>query len=162
MGLTATDQDQNFMRRAIRLAAEHMRAHHGGPFGAVLTRDARIIAEGWNQVTTLNDPTAHAEINAIRGAATALGTFQLRGCVLYSSCEPCPMCLGAAFWARIERVVFAATRQDAAEAGFDDEVIYEEIARPHFARKLPMKQSMRDLAIEVFAEWQRLPDKVLY
>jgi tRNA(Arg) A34 adenosine deaminase TadA len=157
-----TAQDLDFMQLAIRLAAEHMRARDGGPFGAVLARGRKIIAQGWNRVTSANDPTAHAEITAIRAAAAALGTFQLRGCVLYTSCEPCPMCLGAAYWARLERIVFAATRHDAAEAGFDDEEIYAELARPPFARQLPMQQAMRDQAVEVLAEWSRLPDKIIY
>jgi tRNA(Arg) A34 adenosine deaminase TadA len=157
-----TGQDQIFMRVAIELAAEHMRAKDGGPFGAVITRGSDIVARGWNKVTSTNDPTAHAEITAIRAAATALGSFQLRGCVLYTSCEPCPMCLGAAYWARVDRLVFAANRHDAAEAGFDDEMIYNEMALAPFSRKLPTQQSLREEAIAVFAEWQRMPDKTEY
>ena len=109
----STAQDLKFMHMAIELAAQHMRARDGGPFGAVVARGAAIVAQGWNKVTSTNDPTAHAEMSAIRAAAAALGSFQLRGCVLYTSCEPCPMCLGAAYWARLDRVVFAATRTDA-------------------------------------------------
>jgi tRNA(Arg) A34 adenosine deaminase TadA len=157
-----TTQDLEFMRIAIELAAEHMRAREGGPFGAVITRGADIVARGWNRVTSANDPTAHAEITAIRAAAATVGSFQLRGCVLYSSCEPCPMCLGAAYWARLDRVVFAATRADAAAAGFDDAEIYDEISRSPFARKLPMQQTMQERAVEVFAEWLRLPNKTPY
>src|SRR5580658_3218315 len=123
-------QDLAFLQMAIHLAAQHMRAKDGGPFGAVIAPGADILARGWNQVTSTNDPTAHAEITAIRAAAAAVGSFQLRGCVLYSSCEPCPMCLGAAYWARLDRIVFAATRVDAAAAGFDDAEIYQEFSRP--------------------------------
>ncbi len=150
------------MQIAINLAAQHMRARAGGPFGAVIVRGDKIIARGWNKVTSLNDPTAHAEITAIRNAAAAVNSFQLRGCVLYSSCEPCPMCLGAAYWARLDRVVFAATRTDASKAGFDDAVIYDELSRPPLARKLPMQEMMRHQAMEVFAEWMRMPDKISY
>lgn len=150
------------MQAAIDLAAEHMRSREGGPFGAVITRGSEIVARGWNRVTSSNDPTAHAEITAIRAAAAALGSFQLRGCVLYTSCEPCPMCLGAAYWARVDRLVFAANRRDAAEAGFDDDLIYSELALPPFSRQLPTQQALRDRAIEVFAEWRRMSDKIPY
>ena len=150
------------MQTAIELAARHMRARDGGPFGAVVARGAEIVARGWNKVTSTQDPTAHAEMTAIRAAAAALGSFQLRGCVLYTSCEPCPMCLAAAWWARLDRIVFAATRSDAAAAGFDDEEIYEELSRPLPARKLPMQAALREEAVEVFAEWLQLPDKTLY
>jgi tRNA(Arg) A34 adenosine deaminase TadA len=150
------------MQIAIQLAAQHSRAKEGGPFGAIITRRNEIIAQGWNRVTSSNDPTAHAEINSIRAAAAALGDFQLRGCALYTSCEPCPMCLGAAWWARLDRIVFAATRADAAAIGFDDEEIYAEMARPVRARKLPMRQALRERALEVFAEWQKMPDKTPY
>src|SRR5580658_732508 len=155
----SSDRDLEFMQMAIELAAQHMRAGDGGPFGAVISRGHEVIVRGWNKVTSANDPTAHAEITAIRAAAAALGSFQLRGCVLYTSCEPCPMCLGAAYWARLDRIVFAATRADAAAAGFDDEEIYAELARPPLARKLPMQEALRERAVEVFAEWRRLPDK---
>ena len=155
-------QDLDFIQRAIQLAAEHMRAKDGGPFGAIVVRENEIIATGWNQVTTANDPTAHAEVVAIRAAAARLGSFVLGGCVLYTSCEPCPMCLGAAYWARVERIVFAATRTDAAQAGFDDEQLYRELALPPASRKLPMQQILRDKAVEVFAEWRRMPGKIMY
>jgi guanine deaminase len=159
---TANSQDLDFIQRAIQLAAEHMRAKDGGPFGAIVTRDDKIIATGWNQVTSANDPTAHAEVMAIRAAAARLGSFVLGGCVLYSSCEPCPMCLGAAYWARVERIVFAATRTDAAGAGFDDEEFYRELALPPAARRLPMQQMLRDKAVVVFEEWRRMPGKIIY
>lgn len=158
----STAQDLKFMHMAIELAAQHMRARDGGPFGAVVARGAAIVAQGWNKVTSTNDPTAHAEMSAIRAAAAALGSFQLRGCVLYTSCEPCPMCLGAAYWARLDRVVFAATRTDAATAGFDDAEIYAEFSRPLHARKLSMQEALREQAVAVFSEWRRLPDKTPY
>jgi len=162
MRFSPSAQDLEFMQIAIDLAAQHMRAREGGPFGAVIVRDGKIIGQGWNQVTSINDPTAHAEITAIRMAAAALETFQLRGCVLYSSCEPCPMCLGAAYWARLDRIVFAATRADAATAGFDDAEIYKELSRPPFERKLPMQEVMRDRAMEVISEWLRMPGRTPY
>ena len=155
-------QDQEFIQHAINLAADHMRAKDGGPFGAVIVRENKIIAAGWNQVTSSNDPTAHAEVVAIRAAASQLGSFVLSGCVLYTSCEPCPMCLGAACWARVERIVYAATRADAAGAGFDDELLYNELALSPSQRKLPMQQILRDRAVQVFDEWKRLPWKIMY
>jgi tRNA(Arg) A34 adenosine deaminase TadA len=154
--------DSVFIQRAIALSAEHMRAKHGGPFGAIIVRGDEVIATGWNRVTSTNDPTAHAEIIALRAAAAHLGTFILKGCVLYSSCEPCPMCLGAAYWARVDRIVFAAARQDAAAAGFDDEELYRELALPPASRKLPMQQVLRDKAQAILEEWRRMPDKVKY
>jgi guanine deaminase len=160
--LQISGQDLIFMQAAIDLASEHMRAREGGPFGALITRGTEIVARGWNKVTSSNDPTAHAEITAIRAAATALGSFQLRGCVLYTSCEPCPMCLGAAYWARVDRMVFAANRHDAAEAGFDDEQIYREMALAPFSRQLLTQQALRDKAVAVFAEWRLMPDKIPY
>jgi guanine deaminase len=157
-----SDQDLIFIRAAIELATEHMRARDGGPFGAIITRGGEMIACGWNKVAFSNDPTAHAEITAIRAAATALGSFRLGGCVLYTSCEPCPMCLGAAYWARMDRLVFAANRHDAAEAGFDDEIIYSELALSPLSRKLPTRQALRPEAVAVFAEWRQRPDKIEY
>ena len=162
MRSTQNPQDLDFIQHAIQLAAEHMRAMDGGPFGAIIVRENKIIATGWNKVTSSNDPTAHAEVTAIRAAASSLGTFVLGGCVLYTSCEPCPMCLSAAYWARVDRIVFAATRADADAAGFQDGHIYEELARPLHARKLPMQEALRERAVEVFAEWSRLPNKTLY
>ena len=150
------------MREAIRLALDKMRQGAGGPFGAVIVKDGQVVGRGWNQVTSTNDPTAHAEVMAIREACRRLGTFRLDGCDLYASCEPCPMCLGAIYWARIGRLYFAATRADAAEAGFDDLLIYQEIARPLAERRLPAVQLLRDQALATFAEWKANPAKTAY
>lgn len=150
------------MRAAIRLSQTRMRAGHGGPFGAVVVRHGQIIARGWNRVTSANDPTAHAEITAIRAACRRLKTFQLKDCELYTSCEPCPMCLAAIYWARLKRVYYANTRADAARIQFDDDLIYHEIARPVSRRKIPMRQFLRDEALKVFVEWQAKPDKLRY
>jgi guanine deaminase len=155
-------RDQEFIEQAILLASEHMRAMDGGPFGALIVLENEIIARGWNKVTSTNDPTAHAEVTAIRAAGAHLGSFVLKDCVLYTSCEPCPMCLGAAYWARVERIVFAGARADAARAGFDDEELYRELTVPIAARKLPMLQISRDNAIRVFDEWRLMPGKVMY
>jgi guanine deaminase len=151
-----------FMARAIELAIENVRSSRGGPFGAVVVKDGQIIAEAANGVTTANDPTAHAEVLAIRAACAKLGLFELRGCELYTSCEPCPMCLGAIYWARPDRVYFGGSAADASEVGFDDSLIYREIAQPHSARKIPMVQLMRDEALEIFRVWERQPDKIPY
>lgn len=151
-----------FMRAAIRLSLAKMRANCGGPFGAVVVRNGKIIARGWNQVTSTNDPTAHAEITAIRAACRKLKTFQLADCELYTSCEPCPMCLAAIYWARLGKVYYANTRQDAARISFDDELIYREVARPVSRRKVPMKQLLRTEALKVFAEWKTKVDKIHY
>ena len=152
----------DFMRAAIRLSRSKMRANCGGPFGAVLVRRGQIIARGWNQVTSANDPTAHAEIVAIRAACRKLRSFQLNDCELYTSCEPCPMCLAAIYWARITRVYYANTRQDAARIQFDDAFIYHEVVQSLQRRKIPMRQLLHDEALKVFAEWQAKPDKVRY
>ncbi len=144
-----------FMQRAIALAIENAKSGSGGPFAAVVVKDGRIIAEGTNRVTSANDPSAHAEIVAIREACRALGDFQLTACDLYATCEPCPMCLGAIYWARPARVFFAGTAQDAADAGFDDSLIYEELRRPINDRKIPMIQMMRNEALEAFTAWKR-------
>jgi guanine deaminase len=154
--------DRHHLRRAIDLSREKMLAGAGGPFGAVVARGNEVLAEGWNQVTTTCDPTAHAEMVALRGAAARLGNFSLAGCVLYTSCEPCPMCLAAAYWARIDRIVFAATRADAAAGGFDDAFLYDELARPLAQRHLPMEQVLHDEAAAVFADWLAKPDRVPY
>ena len=154
--------DADFVRRAIQLAREHMVAGDGGPFGALVVREGEVIGTGWNQVTAINDPTAHAEMVAIRAAAARLRSFQLRGCVLYCSCEPCPMCLGATYWARVDRLVFAGTRHDAADAGFDDEEFYRELAKPLSQRRLQQQQILREEMQQVFAEWKAKPDKVQY
>jgi len=150
------------MREAIRLSLKKMRENEGGPFGAVIVKGGRIIGRGWNQVTSANDPTAHAEVMAIREACQRFKTFQLAGCDLYTSCEPCPMCLSAIYWARIRRVFYANTRQDAAQVGFDDALLYREVAAPIRRRSLPMKQMLREEAIAVFEEWTAKADKVAY
>ena len=144
------------MRRAIELAQASVQ-RGGGPFGAVVARAGRIVAEGANEVTLARDPTAHAEIVAIRAACQALNDFKLTGCSIYTSCEPCPMCLGAIYWSRAERLIFAATRADAAGAGFDDDLIYREIALPIAGRKLASTQSMRDESLAVFRAWASSP-----
>ena len=154
--------DERFMRRAIALAEEKMRANLGGPFGAVIVRDGTIVAEGFNKVTSSNDPTAHAEIVAIRGACQALDTFSLTGCDIYTTCEPCPMCLAAIYWARLDTVYFGNTRQDAARIGFDDDHIYREIPLPLDRRALPMRRLLAAEAASAFDEWDRKPDKISY
>lgn len=151
-----------FMRAAIRLARSKMRANCGGPFGAVVVHHDKIIARGWNRVTSTNDPTAHAEVMAIRAACKKLKTFHLSDCELYTSCEPCPMCLAAIYWARFKRVYYANTRRDAAKIKFDDDWIYREVARPIVRRKIAMRQLLRDEALEVFKEWKAKPDKIRY
>jgi len=150
------------MREAIRISIAKMRANCGGPFGAVVVRNGRIVGRGWNQVTSTNDPTAHAEVTAIRDACQRLKSFQLDDCELYASCEPCPMCLSAIYWARIERLFFAAARQDAAAAGFDDEFLYREIPLPFDRRKLATSQVLREDALPAFAEWQAKADRIPY
>jgi guanine deaminase len=150
------------MREAIALSLRMMRRGAGGPFGALLVRGNRIVGRGWNRVSSANDPTAHAEIVAIRAACRRLETFQLADCELYTSCEPCPMCLAAIYWARIRRVFYGNTRQDAARIAFDDEFIYREVALPIRRRKLDMQQLLRKEALTAFVEWQEKPDKVRY
>ena len=154
--------NQRFMREAIRLSVVKMRRGSGGPFGAVVVKGRRIVGRGGNQVTSTNDPTAHAEIVAIRDACRRLRTFQLDGCDLYTSCEPCPMCLSAIYWARIRSVFYGNTRQDAARIAFDDDFIYREVALPIRQRKLVMKQLLRREALAAFVEWERKADKVPY
>jgi|SRR5208282_3879610 len=154
--------NEKFMREAIRLSIREMRRGQGGPFGAVVVRDGKVVGRGCNQVTSANDPTAHAEIVAIRGACKRLKTFQLDGCDLYTSCEPCPMCLSAIYWARLGNVYYANTRKDAAKIGFDDDFIYHEVALPIRRRQVGMKQLLREEALAAFAEWQRKPDKIAY
>lgn len=150
------------MKRAIELARTGMENNEGGPFGCVVVKDGEIIAEGNNRVTTSNDPTAHAEVVAIRKACEALNTFQLDGCEIYTSCEPCPMCLGAIYWARPKSIYYAATRDDAAAAGFDDSFIYDEIHIPPEDKTIPMKSMAREEAVEVFQTWNRKTDKIVY
>lgn len=150
------------MQRAIELALGNVRSARGGPFGAVVVRQGEIIAEGANQVTGDNDPTAHAEIVAIRRACEVVGHFELTDCELYSSCEPCPMCLGAIYWARIGHLYFAANREDAEQAGFDDSLIYNEIALPFTRRRIPTSNVMRPEGKAPFDEWRLAPNKVQY
>lgn len=151
-----------FLRRAIELATENVRLGHGGPFAAVVVRDGRIIGEGVNTVTATNDPTAHAEVNAIRAAAEAIGNFSLAGCELYTSCEPCPMCLAACYWARLSVIYFGATAADAAHAGFDDAYIYDEFKKSTEARSLPAVNLLRDEAWESFKAWIEAEKKTPY
>ncbi len=154
--------DQAYLARAVALSREHMERGEGGPFGAVIVRDGTVLAEGWNRVTSSNDPTAHAEVTAIRRACEAVGDFSLRGATLYTSCEPCPMCLAASYWARLDRVLYANGREDAAAIGFDDEWLYREVATPIEARSLPMRRLLAAEALEVFRDWDAKPDKVPY
>ena len=155
-------QHAHWMEEAVALARAGMRIHGGGPFGAVIVADGKLVGRGCNQVTPLLDPTAHAEVTAIRDACQALQRFDLRGCVLYTSCEPCPMCLSAIYWARLDRVYFASTRQDAARIGFDDDFIYQQIPLELAARSLPMLQLPTAAAAELFEEWSAKPDKIPY
>ena len=157
-----TNQDNFFLRQTFQLAREGMTTNQGGPFGALVVRNDEIIGRGCNQVTSTNDPTAHAEVVAIRDACQNLGTFQLDGCTLYASCEPCPMCLGAIYWARPSRIVYGAYHSDAANAGFDDQFIYEELEKPREERKIPMQQHLRDEANAVFREWVALAKRIPY
>lgn len=150
------------MARSIQLSIDGVRSGRGGPFGAVVVREGKIVAEGVNQVTSTNDPTAHAEVLAIRQACAKLGVFELKDCELYTSCEPCPMCLGAIYWARLSRVYFANTAEDAAKIGFDDSFIYSELKRPRSERRIPIIQMMREEALTGFRAWADKPDKILY
>lgn len=152
---------ETFMRRAIALAVENVK-NGGGPFGAVITRGDEIIAEGVNHVTAQHDPTAHAEVQAIRKAAERLQTFDLAGCDIYSSCEPCPMCLGAIYWAHLDHLYFAGTKNDAAAVGFDDAFIYKELPLPIHERKLPTEEMMHNEALAPFKAWSEKDDKVEY
>jgi len=150
------------MQRAIELALEGVRTNQGGPFGAVVVKGGEIIGEGFNRVIGTNDPTAHAEVVAIRAACARLGSFQLHGCELYTTCEPCPMCLAAAYWARVDRVHYGCERSDAARAGFDDANLYEEVAKSPAERTLPMQQAMRDEALATFQAWIDKADRTPY
>jgi guanine deaminase len=154
--------EEVFMREAIRLAEENNVTGNGGPFGAVIVKDGKIIARGHNEVTSTNDPTAHAEVVAIRNACREIGTFQLEGCEIYASCEPCPMCLGAIYWARPSKIYFAATREDAALAGFDDSLIYKEIALDPCQRIIPCEQILNNEALSVFNSWIENGNKIPY
>lgn len=156
------DQHECFMTDAIELSRHHMRAGAGGPFGAVIVKDNRIIARGWNQVTSTNDPTAHAEMVAIRAACQHLQSFSLEGCQIYTSCEPCPMCLAAIYWARLQEIYYANSREDATVIGFDDAIFYEEIAKPLDQRTLPVRRLLARDAFAVFEEWWAKPDRISY
>lgn len=150
------------MERAIALSMEKMQSNEGGPFGAVVVKEGKIISEGWNQVTSCIDPTAHAEVQAIRKACETLGTFSLENCEIYTSCEPCPMCLAAIYWARIDKIYFANSREDAAQIQFDDEFLYREINQPLEKRKIPTEQINREDAIKVFEAWEKKENKIRY
>jgi guanine deaminase len=154
--------DKAHMLRAIKLSIENVQTGRGGPFGALVVKDGKIVAEGSNSVTFINDPTAHAEVLAIRAACKKLGTFDLKGCEMYTSCEPCPMCLGAIYWARLDRVYFGNSAADAQKIGFDDSFIYRQIEQPHAQRTIPMIQVMRDEAWEGFRAWDEKSDKTPY
>lgn len=159
---TYSDADAKFMRQAVELSREKMRAGFGGPFGAVITRNGEVIAVGYNKVTSANDPTAHAEVTAIREACKALDNFDLSGCEIYTSCEPCPMCLSAIYWARLDKIYYANTRQDAADIGFDDEFLYREIPKPIAERSIPTIKVCDAEAASTFDEWREKADKIAY
>ncbi|XGC80939.1 nucleoside deaminase [Bdellovibrio bacteriovorus] len=153
---------KEFMLRAIELSRKNMQAGAGGPFGAVIVKDDKIIGEGWNKVTSTNDPTAHAEVVAIRNACESAKNFSLEGAEIYTSCEPCPMCLAAIYWARIDKIFYANTRKDAANIDFDDDFLYQEIPKEIAHRKVPMIQCAHDEALTVFKEWQAKVDRIQY
>ena len=154
--------DHPFMARAIQLSIDNVTSRKGGPFGAVVVKNGAIVAEGVNRVTATNDPTAHAEVVAIREACRKLEVFELTDCDLYTSCEPCPMCLGAIYWARLSKVYFGGLAEDANDAGFDDSSIYREFAQPHSARTIPMTQMMREEALAAFRAWKDTDHKIRY
>lgn len=157
-----SDSDQQFLTLAAELSRQGMEAGHGGPFGSVIVLDGRVVGRGWNQVTSTNDPTAHAEVVAIRDACRALTRFDLRGATLYASCEPCPMCLASALWARVDRIVYANDRFQAAEIGFDDALIYEQVASPPDNRIIPCDHRPNKAALAVFKAWCGKADRVPY
>jgi tRNA(Arg) A34 adenosine deaminase TadA len=154
--------DNPFMARAIQLSLDNVLSGQGGPFGAVIVKNGSIIAEGVNRVTTANDPTAHAEVVVIREACARLGVFTLEECEIYTSCEPCPMCLGAIYWARLDRIYFGNVAADASNIGFDDSFIYQEFAQPLPQRSIPIEQMMREQALAAFRAWQQKPNKIPY
>jgi len=160
--MTGMETRDELMARAVALSAEKMRSGLGGPFGAVIARNGEVLSEGSNEVTSSNDPTAHAEVVAIRAACRRLGSFTLLGCELYTSCEPCPMCLGAIYWARLDRVYYANTRTDAAAIGFDDDHIYRELDKPIDGRAVPFIRLDSEAARRIFREWLAKPDKIPY
>lgn len=155
-------QHEDFMRIAIRLSEQNVLRNIGGPFGAVVVKDGKIIAKSGNKVTTSNDPTAHAEVSAIRLACKKLKTFDLSGAIIYTSCEPCPMCLGAIYWSRIETIYYGNTKADAAAINFDDKFIYDELDKPMKERLLPIKQLLRDESLKAFKLWEQSPMKIDY
>lgn len=156
------EKQKIFIKTAIELSNRNVDIANGGPFGAVVVKDGEVVGKGSNEVTSSNDPTAHAEIQAIRDACRNLNTFDLEGCELYASCEPCPMCLGSVYWANISKLYFAATKDDAAKAGFNDAHIYQEFSLPKEKRSIPTTQLMRDEAVKVFDKWIASEDKVMY
>ena len=158
----APQPDPQFMAEAIRLATENVTSGNGGPFGAVIVRDGSILARGVNEVTAHNDPTAHAEVTAIRNACTALGSFSLAGCTIYTSCEPCPMCLAAIYWAHCDAIFYGNSAADAARIGFDDQFLYEELSKPLAERSIPINRLLPEQARESFVAWQNSPFKVEY
>jgi guanine deaminase len=160
--MSKNEVHQKFMRQAIKLADQNVLKTLGGPFGAVIVKDGKVIAKSANKVTLKNDPTAHAEVSAIRIACKKLKTFDLQGCIIYSSCEPCPMCLSAIYWAHLDEVYYANTKDDAAKIGFDDQFIYQEIALPYEKRKVPIKQMLRNEAINSFKLWDASEMKIKY
>ena len=157
-----SEKDLHYIQLAVEAARKGVMNNEGGPFGTVIVKGDEIVGVGNNKVVSTNDPTAHAEVVAIREACKQLKSFQLSGCTLYTSCEPCPMCLGAIYWARPDRVVYACSREDAASINFDDDFIYKEIVVPHHERKIPTVQCGRDLGMEVFRFWERKEDRIQY
>jgi len=162
LGAVASRSPNDFLHEAVEMAVQNVRTGQGGPFAALVVQDDEIIGRGTNVVTTLNDPTAHAEVTAIRHACDALDEYKLTGCTLYASCEPCPMCLGAVYWARLDRVYYAATRADAADAGFDDNHIYEELTKPPDDRRIPMQRHLVDEAKRSFEAWINYEEREEY
>lgn len=160
--VSTSPSPDDFLQEAIEMAVQNVTTGQGGPFAALVVRDGEIIGRGTNVVTTINDPTAHAEITAIRRACNTENHFELTDCTLYSTCEPCPMCLGAAYWARLDRIYYAATREDAADAGFDDTHIYKELTKPPTDRRLPMEQALQDQAERPFDAWLNYEERVEY
>jgi len=160
--VSAAPSPEDFLREAIEMAVQNVTTGQGGPFAALVVDDGTIIGRGTNVVTTINDPTAHAEVTAIRRACDAQGDYELTGCTLYATCEPCPMCLGAAYWARLDRVYYAATQTDAAAAGFDDAHIYEELTTPPAERRIPMEQALETEAQRPFEAWIDYEERVEY
>ncbi|MBU8892216.1 MAG: nucleoside deaminase [Bacteroidales bacterium] len=156
-----SEKEKDFMRTAIGLSIDNIE-NNGGPFGAIIVKEGKVIATGVNRVTTNNDPTAHAEVNVIRKAAEILGTYDLSGCEIYSSCEPCPMCLGAIYWARLDKLYYGNTKQDAKDIDFDDSFIYKELDLPVEKRKIPTVQILQDEAIQAFNKWKNKADKIEY